>query len=279
MKKLIYLLVACLIFTACEKEPMLTLSLDQISASCEGNTTSVTLVSNNPWSVSGTDWCNVSPSSGEAGEINLTITIRENTTYDSRKCTLNFTSKELCSALSVNQESNYGFVSTVENILFSFKAQDSCFVINTNEDINISIDESSKEWLSILETKGLAQRIYQISLKQNNNANRREGKFYFKGVKSGNIRQLVVRQDGVVNLSENETANCYITSKKYFYKFKPTEGNSSAIIDNISSVQVMWETKNTDDVTIGDVTPQGLRLVLRLLLPAIHTHNKGRGTS
>ena len=79
MKKYFALFVVCMLaLVSCEKEPVLTLSVDKIAVSSSGGTGSVVVKANNPWSVVGTDWCSASPSSGDGGEVTVTINVKEN---------------------------------------------------------------------------------------------------------------------------------------------------------------------------------------------------------
>lgn len=53
-------------------------------------------------------------------------------------------------------------------------------------------------------------------------------------------------EGGIVDLSENGTANSYIVSAAGTYKFTPTKGNSSESVGSISYADVLWETFGTD---------------------------------
>lgn len=64
----------------------------------------------------------------------------------------------------------------------------------------------------------------------------------------------VVVYDGVVFLSTNGTANCYIVSEAGTYRFTPTKGNSTESVGAISSVEVLWETFGTSKKpNVGDL--------------------------
>ena len=59
---------------------------------------------------------------------------------------------------------------------------------------------------------------------------------------------------GVVNLSENGTANSYIISAAGSYKFSTVKGNSSESVGAVSSAEVLWETFGTDVTpNVGDL--------------------------
>lgn len=51
--------------------------------------------------------------------------------------------------------------------------------------------------------------------------------------------------NSVVDLSLAESANCYIVSQYCTYKFKAVKGNSSEVINDIESCEVLWESFGT----------------------------------
>ena len=141
MKKLFYVFTLML-FTlySCEKGPMLSISINSINAPADGNSTTIVVNANNPWNVSSNDWCTVSPSSGEGGEVSVTVTVKKNTTYDARNCTLIFTSAGLTQSISVNQESNYGVVLPKNTYEVSCDAQQISVEVKANVEYDITID-------------------------------------------------------------------------------------------------------------------------------------------
>ena len=61
-------------------------------------------------------------------------------------------------------------------------------------------------------------------------------------------------EGGVVDLSENGTANSYIVSAAGSYKFTTVKGNSSESVGAVSSAEVLWETFGTDVTpNVGDL--------------------------
>lgn len=71
-------------------------------------------------------------------------------------------------------------------------------------------------------------------------------------------RQLTIMKEitivGPYDLSEFGTANCYIVSAAGKYKFTPSKGNSNGSIEDISSVEVLWETFGTEVTpNVGDL--------------------------
>ena len=61
-------------------------------------------------------------------------------------------------------------------------------------------------------------------------------------------------EGGVVDISENGTANSYIVSRSGTYKFSTVKGNSSESVGAVSSAEVLWETFGTDVTpNVGDL--------------------------
>lgn len=59
---------------------------------------------------------------------------------------------------------------------------------------------------------------------------------------------------GAVNLSVEETANCYVVTEPGIYTFKATKGASAESLASIGSVEVLWETWGTsEDVIPGSI--------------------------
>ena len=61
-------------------------------------------------------------------------------------------------------------------------------------------------------------------------------------------------EGGVIDLSENGTANSYIVSSSGSYKFSTVKGNSSESVGAVASAEVLWETFGTDVTpNVGDL--------------------------
>lgn len=179
------------IFISCEKEPILTLSKSEISAPANGNTTTLIVNTNNPWTVSGNDWCTVSPSSGESGEISVTVTVKENTTYDTRNCSLTFNSKGLTASVSVNQDSNYGIVLPNNKYELSSDEQQISVEVKANVDYEVNIDA---DWIKQSESKALTSKTFTFNIEANNTYDDREGTITIKEKKGNNSEIIKVKQ-------------------------------------------------------------------------------------
>ena len=192
MKKLFYVFTLML-FTlySCEKGPMLSISINSINAPADGNSTTIVVNANNPWNVSSNDWCTVSPSSGEGGEVSVTVTVKKNTTYDARNCTLIFTSAGLSQSISVNQESNYGVVLPKNTYEVSCDAEQISVEVKANVEYDITIDA---DWIKQSGTKALTSKTYIFNVDANSTYGTREGNIIITEKNSGKSEVIKVKQ-------------------------------------------------------------------------------------
>ena len=60
-----------------------------------------------------------------------------------------------------------------------------------------------------------------------------------------------------VDLSLDDTANCYIVSTNGYYKFRAVKGNSTDLVTPISSVEVLWESFGTEETpNVGELVSE-----------------------
>lgn len=209
MKKLFYVFTLML-FTlySCEKGPMLSISINSINAPADGNSTTIVVNANNPWNVSSNDWCTVSPSSGEGGEVSVTVTVKKNTTYDARNCTLIFTSAGLTQSISVNQESNYGVVLPKNTYEVSCDAQQISVEVKANVEYDITIDA---DWIKQSGTKALTSKTYIFNVDANSTYGTREGNIIITEKNSGKSEVIKVKQaqkDAIIISSKEYNLSC-----------------------------------------------------------------------
>lgn len=194
MKKLFLLLVILpLFFISCSKEeaPVLTISQTSISAPSAGNSTTIALFANNPWSVSGPDWCVVSPSRGEGGEVAVTVTVKENTTYDARNCTLTFSSMDLMESVTVNQDTNFGIVLPKNSYEVSSEAQQINVEVKANITYDVTIDA---DWIKLSGTKALSSKTFSFDIEKNETYDAREGTITIQERNGNDVKTIKVKQ-------------------------------------------------------------------------------------
>lgn len=83
-------------------------------------------------------------------------------------------------------------------------------------------------------------------------------------------------EGGVVDLSENGTANSYIVSAAGSYKFTTVKGNSSESVGAVASAEVLWETFGTDVTpNVGDLVKNAVYSDGCITFQTAETFNKG----
>lgn len=178
MKRLILLLMMIpLLFASCEKQedPILSVSLQSIDAPDNGNSTPVKLFSTNKWTVSAPNWCKVTPAGGEGtvGEIEITVQVLENDTYEERTGDIKFTSGELTSTIKVTQVANKGVVLPKNEYKVSSEAQQLEVTVKANVKYNVDIDV---DWITQAGTKALESTTYLFDILANEEYEKRVGR-------------------------------------------------------------------------------------------------------
>lgn len=202
MNRLVHLAILCCIFglvSSCEKDPFLSLnSPNTITFSEQGGTQKVSFTTNRDWTVSSSEsWCMVSPSSGlkSDGDVSLTITCGANPNYDSRSATVTIKVEELVESITVNQDTKIGFL--VDK--WTYRVDNSAHIIpievQSNVEYFVDIEESSRNWISLVKTKSLSTNIIELSVAANNTHYDRKGQLIIKQIGGDLTETIIVMQD------------------------------------------------------------------------------------
>ena len=125
---------------------------------------------------------------------NYTFSIVKNETYDNREGSITFKQKNgsLSGTVKVNQSQAEGLI--VENKEYTISAEEQQLEIKIQSNINyeVLIDDSCKDWISRIQTKGLVEEtlIFQIA---KNEGEARSGNVYLKG--EGLQEEITIQQE------------------------------------------------------------------------------------
>ena len=100
---------------------------------------------------SGTDWLEVTPSSGEsAGKINLTVTVKDNPGFSERKTTVSFVSEgiEQKALVTVLQNRLYNLEATLLAPVVNKQGGLFDIAVNSNSRWSYALDDEGKAWLT-----------------------------------------------------------------------------------------------------------------------------------
>lgn len=186
------LFVALLLFAACQKAPELTItSPASIELSADGSNGTITFMANRDWRVSSADsWVTVSPSSGEASNQPVTVSVRcdANTTYDDRTSTVTIRMEDLSQTVTVRQPANLGVV--LPKQVFDLQSGANSIDVEVQANVQYSVS-TSVNWIKQTGTKGLTSKTLTFSIEENKTYDPREGKITIKP-QNGNAQEQII---------------------------------------------------------------------------------------
>ena len=188
MKTILRVLLASIVVAmcccSCVKTPFLSVNGQKsFSFTEKGGNQSISFSCNRDWSISSSaSWAHVSPSSGSAndGIITVSLTCDENTTYDSRDAIITISIEGLNETISVSQETNLGLIVPKSSFEVSKEAQTFELEVSSNIQYTVSIDTNSKEWISLIDTKGLVSKKIAFNITANDSYEDRIGTIEIK---------------------------------------------------------------------------------------------------
>lgn len=166
-------LIATFIMAAasCQQAPFLTMnSPKSFNFSKDGGSQTFTFSTNKDWKVSSSEsWCKVSPSSGNAAEGNVTVTItaEKNNGYDSRSCTLTVNVEDLSQTVEISQSFSEEIIVDEKQVNVSWKPEKVIVNVQTNTDFEVDVPDPSWCTAERLSTKGLTGAQISLSIKAN----------------------------------------------------------------------------------------------------------------
>lgn len=190
------------------------------------------------------EWCKVTPTSGEAGEVNLIISVDENTSYEERIARFTLQTGEITKNLCVSQkQKDILLPSTPTANVVSYKEQTFEIKLLTNAKFDVLCDS---EWINYNTTKGIKESSILLSIQKNNTFEKRSGKVI---IKNDSFEQIIkISQYGLpTDLSSKGTANSYIVplNDAYFCFDASVAGNSKSYhLKGGSKANIVWDSSN-----------------------------------
>ena len=175
--------------------------------SADGGSVSLSFNSATTWTATGgNDWCSVSPASGGAGNVSVTLTVKPNDTADDRTATIILQSGSVRRSLTLKQSA--GSKMTVSPTSIDVSAEGGTYEIKVqrNVEFSFSIEDSAKGWVSVTGTKAMMTNTVVIAVAANEDPQPRQGVILFKSV-AGEVK-VIISQTGadVFIVAPNEVA-------------------------------------------------------------------------
>lgn len=127
------------------------------------------------------EWCSIFPNKGEAGEHNVTLKVKPNTSTDERNATIKLNSGNNEELLYVTQKQKDALI--INSSSYSLPATGGTIDIDIQSNISYSyqIDGKSESWIHHLSTKALESSTLSFSIDENNELTNREGTIIITG--------------------------------------------------------------------------------------------------
>lgn len=196
-----------IMLVGCTEDPVLTLRSgnNTIDIPSNGGSASISISCNNTWSASSSaSWITVSPSSGAAGDCNITITTAANSETVERQGVVTVQSEGLTLNISVKQAEANAIILSQKDVNISDEG--GTIVVNVKANVNYTVDISNGTgWLENIGSKAMTSKDYTFSVKKNDNYDDRTAVITFKDATSGISESVTVHQaqKGAIILSKN----------------------------------------------------------------------------
>lgn len=142
-------------------EPEISLSVAELTASSTGaiENPKVVVTANAPWTAaSDAEWITIDKEEGPLGETEVTVTVSENGTGESRSGTVSFVNKTATTILTVNQGSE--FVNVSKEKISTTKTQ-ATFEVTSNTDWTVT---SSESWATVSPAEGTGNATVTVTM-------------------------------------------------------------------------------------------------------------------
>lgn len=161
----------------------------------KGGSTTIKFNATGNWTASSTEsWCTISPSSGQSGSNTITITTKENDTYDDRATTITLKSGSNSQTITLSQVQKDAIVLALEEQEIDYNTSTLDFTIQTNVEIKVTISEDAKEWITQATTRSLHNETLHFDISPNKGEEERVGIITLQGGEA--TQKMTIKQSG-----------------------------------------------------------------------------------
>lgn len=140
------------------------------------------------------DWINVTPTQGGSGKATITISAKQNDTYEDRNATLQIKSGTAAESFVISQKQKDNITITKSKIEIGREGGSVDIEVKANIDYTYVIDDECSSWVSFVETKAYESKTLSFMVASNESVEKREGSIVFY---SGDLKETVnIYQEG-----------------------------------------------------------------------------------
>ena len=155
----------------------------------------------------------MSPSSGKAGNVTLTILVTSNAGYDDRNVVLKISADELTKNIIINQKQKDALTLTSDRFEVDKDGGIITLQVKSNIDHKITVAENSRSWIEPViseRARGLSTNFYSFAISPSEEYDKREGEIIIQGEKLSERVKVYQTGEAVLLLTKNE----YLVSDK-----------------------------------------------------------------
>lgn len=172
-KAAIYSLLIMVIFASCDKEEADVVSdiISELQFLSTSESKTITFSTNKTWETSilnNDSWLSVSPLRGSAGNVDIIVTVSENTGYDDRETTLTVETGNTVKNVEITQRQKDEIIISDNKFNFNYEGGTFEVKLSTNVELNISIPEDVN-WVHYQsnDTRALTDMVLKFKVDEN----------------------------------------------------------------------------------------------------------------
>lgn len=220
--KIFYFLLALMVATvsACSSDDPLVPSITvptgsenyfgkNIDFQTTASSKDITFNSNMDWNIEvpqDIDWCKVSPTSGNAGTQNVTISVSDNETYDDRSAVLRFCVGDSTKTIIVNQKQLDALTLTADKFEVPQEGGNIDVEVKSNIDFTYVIPEEFASWIhaSSRGSRALTSHHLSFTIDASEEYEKREGQIIIKSGNKEEVVKIYQGGGGLLTLTPND---------------------------------------------------------------------------
>ena len=151
---------------------------DAFEVSDEGDSFVIDFNATLEWTASSNEeFVSVTPTSGEAGDVSITLTVAANDSYDPRTATVTLTCEDDVKTIEITQKQKGALLLTESTISVPAEGGNVTVVAKANSNVTAAIADDAQAWIS--ELKGLVEYSFNFVVAANESEEARTGKIVF----------------------------------------------------------------------------------------------------
>ena len=176
------------------QKPSITIDSNTLSSFTEdGGKGTISFTASEAWTAEvintrADSWVSIHPTSGGAGEANITVTTEPNDTPDDRSATIVIKSGTVEKTVKISQKQQDALTVTAATFEVGNEGGEIDIEVKANIDFEYEIDEAAKEWIEYKGTRAIETSTLTFAVAENDDVEKREAKI---NIKSGEFNETI----------------------------------------------------------------------------------------